>query len=132
MKYLIILFSFTLLHATNAFSQITLRECEDSFRQNNLLLLAEQYNINAAKAAVIQSRIWELPYLSGEFNAINPQDRRVLEVGSHGQKSLAVQQLIYLGGKKKNEIEFAKSNVVLAELQFEQLLLARVYFSFAK
>jgi outer membrane protein, heavy metal efflux system len=113
------LFAFLPL-ATHA--QITLQQSEDAFRQNNLLLLAEQFNINAAQAAVIQARIWELPYLSVELNALNPQQQRAFDVGGRGQKTLAIQQLIYMGGKKKNEIEFAKSNVGLAELQFEQLV----------
>lgn len=122
MKWLILLscilpFSFSPLQA-----QLTLQQSEDAFRQNNLLLLAEQYNINIAQAGVIQARIWELPYASVELNAVNPPQRRVLDVGGKGQKQLAIQQLIYMGGKKKNEIEFAKSNVGLAELQFEQLV----------
>ena len=101
---------------------LTLSEAEQQLQKNNLLLLAEQYNINASQAALIQAKIWELPYLTVDFNAINPQQGRVFDIGSKGQKSLAVEQLIYLGGKKKNEVEFAKSNVGIAELQFEQLL----------
>ncbi|GHB65261.1 cation transporter [Persicitalea jodogahamensis] len=114
---------------------MTLQQSEDAFRQNNLLLLAEQYNINVAQAGIIQARIWELPYVSVELNALNPPQQRILDVGGKGQKQLAVQQLIYMGGKKKNEIEFAKSNVGLAELQFEQLVrnlrfqLRQQYFS---
>lgn len=102
--------------------QRTLADCEAIFLQRNLLLLAEQYNIGMAKAAVIQAKIWELPYVSAEFNAINPEAGRILSVGNNGQKTLAVQQLIYLGHKKKNEVEVAKSNVELAEIQFEDLL----------
>jgi outer membrane protein, heavy metal efflux system len=102
--------------------QLTLKEAEEELQKNNLLLLAEQYNIPIAEAAVIQAKIWELPYVSGEFNAINPQNKSVLNVGGKGQKGLAVQQLIYLGGKKKNEVAFAKSNIGIAELQFEQLI----------
>ena len=120
MKWLFLFSFFFLLFPARA--QITLRQSEDAFRQNNLLLLAEQYNINAAQAAVIQAKIWELPYLTVEFNALNPPQNRVLDVGARGQKQLAIEQLIYMGGKKKNEIEFAKSNVGLAELQFEQLV----------
>jgi cobalt-zinc-cadmium efflux system outer membrane protein len=91
-------------------------------RSNNLLLLAEQYNISAAEANVIQARIWDLPVASGEVNLINPEGRRFFDAGRNGQKALAIQQLIYLGGKKKAEVEFAKSNVGIAQLQFEQLL----------
>lgn len=135
MKWLSLLSSLLLSSFSPSNAQLTLRQSEDAFRQNNLLLLAEQYNIDVAQAGVIQARIWELPYATVELNAVNPGQHRVLDVGGKGQKQLAVQQLIYLGGKKKNEIEFAKSNVALAELQFEQLVrnlrfqLRQQYFS---
>lgn len=106
---------------------LTLAQCEDQFRKSNLLLLAEQFNIDMSKAAVIQAKIWDQPLVSGEFNAIRPDTRQYFDVGKQGQKALAVQQLIYLGGKKKNEIDFAKSNVDIASLQFEQLLKNLLY-----
>lgn len=117
---------FLLLFANTqaVFSQqnLSLKQCEEAFVKKNLLLLAEQYNIDMAKASVIQAKIWELPVASGEFNAINPQNKRVLDIGAKGQKAVAVQQLIYLGKKKQSEVEFAKSTIGIAELQFEQLL----------
>ncbi len=116
--------SFLLLYSLAGSAQTALRieEAEQALIKNNLLLLAEQFNITAAQAAVIQSRIWERPYLSGEINAVNPQRQKTFDIGPAGQKSVAIQQLIYLGGKKRNEINFAKSNVAIAELQFEQLI----------
>jgi len=100
----------------------SIQQCEDLFRKNNLSILAEQYNIDLAKANEIQAKIWDLPYISGEFNAINPQYHNVLDVGKYGQKAFAIQQLIYLGGKKQKEVEFAKANTAIATLQFEQLV----------
>lgn len=122
MKYLLLLLLCLLGRTSFADQALTLPECEDLFRKNNLLLLAEQYNISASKASVIQARIWEQPYLSGEINAWNPEQNKMFDAGKQGQKVAAIQQLIYIGGKKRNEIAFAKSNVALAELQFEQLL----------
>ncbi len=115
---------FLLIVTHTVFSQqnLSLQQCEDRFVKNNLLLLAEQYNLDIAKASVIQAKIWDLPVASGEFNAINPQNKRVLDIGAKGQKAIAVQQLLYLGKKKQNEVEFAKSTIGIAELQFEQLL----------
>lgn len=100
--------------------QMSLSDCEEAFQRNNLQLLAEQYNINMADADVLQAKIWELPQLSGQINAYNPEDRRVFDVGR--AKGAEITQLIYMGGKKKNEIAFAKSNKELAQLQFSQLL----------
>ncbi|MDR6405898.1 MULTISPECIES: TolC family protein [Chryseobacterium] len=100
--------------------QMSLLDCEEAFQKNNLQLLAEQYNINMADADILQAKIWELPQLSGQINAYNPEDRKVFDVGH--AKGAEITQLIYMGGKKKNEIAFAKSNKELAQLQFSQLL----------
>lgn len=100
--------------------QMSLSDCEQAFQKNNLQLLAEQYNINMADADILQAKIWELPQLSGQINAYNPQDKKFFDVGQ--AKGAEITQLIYMGGKKKNEIAFAKSNKELAQLQFSQLL----------
>lgn len=99
---------------------MSLSDCEEAFRNNNLQVLAEQYNINIADADILQAKIWELPQLSGQINAYNPEDKKAFDVGH--AKGAQVTQLIYMGGKKKNEIAFAKSNKELAQLQFSQLL----------
>lgn len=104
----------------SAQQQMSLSECENAFQQNNLQLLAEQYSINMADADILQAKIWELPQMSGYINAYNPQDKRILDAGR--AKGFEVTQLIYMGGKKKNEVAFAKSNKELAQLQFSQLL----------
>ncbi|MCI3938264.1 TolC family protein [Chryseobacterium aahli] len=100
--------------------QMSLLDCENAFQQNNLQLLAEQYNINIADADILQAKIWELPQINGYINAYNPEDRKFLDAGK--AKGFEVTQLIYMGGKKKNEVAFAKSNKDLAQLQFTQLL----------
>lgn len=100
--------------------QMSLLDCENAFQTNNLQLIAEQYNINMADADILQAKIWELPQLSGYINAYNPEDKKAFNVSK--SKGAEVTQLIYMGGKKKNEIAFAKSNKELAQLQFSQLL----------
>ncbi|WP_295237168.1 TolC family protein [Sediminibacterium sp.] len=108
--------------SANAQDTLTLKDCENLFQKNNLQLLSEQYNIASSKAAVIQAKIWEQPYISGELNFFNPNRKQLFDIGNKGQKAFAIQQLIYMGGKKKAEIEFAQSNVAIAELQYEELL----------
>jgi cobalt-zinc-cadmium efflux system outer membrane protein len=113
--------------------QMSLLDCEEAFQKNNLQLLAEHYNLNMADADILQSKIWELPQLSGQINAYNPEDKKFFDAGH--SKDAGITQLIYMGGKKKNEIAFAKSNKELAQLQFSQLLvdlksqLRTTYFS---
>jgi len=102
--------------------KLDLQTCESLFVKNNLALLAEQYNIDMAKAQIIQAKIWDLPVLSGELNTINPSNSRVFDIGSKGQKAVAVQQLFLLGNKRKLQIEFAKTNQQIAELEFQDLM----------
>jgi cobalt-zinc-cadmium efflux system outer membrane protein len=122
MKYKVFFFLICFSFKVVGQQKLTLKEAEQQLQKNNLLLIAEQYNIDATKAAVIQAKIWEQPYLSLDFNALNPQANKIFDIGNQGQKGVAIQQLLYLGGKKKNEVGFAKSYAVIAEMQFEQLL----------
>lgn len=101
---------------------VTLQDCESQFLKNNLFLLASQYNIDASKALTIQARIWDNPVLSAELNAYNPERNQFFDIGKDGQKAFAIEQLIYLGGKKRNEVKLAQTNEKLAELQFNDLL----------
>lgn len=111
-----------LLVSSGVFAQqkITLPEAEQAFVQNNLQLIAQQYNIALADADIIQAKIWSLPEASFQANVYNPEDQKIFDVGP--SKSFAVQQLFLLGGKRKNEVEFARSNKELTQLQLKQLL----------
>ncbi|KRB59032.1 TolC family protein [Flavobacterium sp. Root186] len=101
---------------------VTLQDCESQFLKNNLFLLASHYNIDAAKAMTIQSRIWDNPTITAELNAYNPERSKYFDIGKEGQKVFGIEQLIYLGGKKRNEVKLAQTNEQLAELQFNDLL----------
>ncbi|UOE41595.1 TolC family protein [Chryseobacterium suipulveris] len=98
----------------------TLQQCEEAFIKNNLLLIAQQYNIDVNDADIMQAKIWDLPQVSFQANLIDPNKPSFLNLGP--SKSVGVQQLFLLGGKRKLEVEFAKSNKELAQLQFNQLL----------
>lgn len=115
---LLVLFNQVVL-AQNA---VTLQDCESQFLKNNLFLLASQYNIDASKALTIQARIWDNPTITAELNAYNPERNQYFDIGKEGQKAFGIEQLIYLGGKKRNEIKLAQTNEKLAELQFNDLL----------
>lgn len=114
----------SLLISYNSIGQTvsSLSDCETIFLKNNLSLLAAQFNIDGAKALTIQAKLWDNPYLSTEFNARNPENGKYFDIGQSGQKAASIQQLIYMGGKKKAQIELAKNNQVIAALDFQDLL----------
>lgn len=101
---------------------LTLQDCESQFLKNNLVLLAAHYNIDASKALTIQAKIWDNPSFSADLNAYNPGNNKYFDIGVNGQKAFSIQQIIYMGGKKRNEVQLAKTNEQIAELQFNDLL----------
>ncbi|MCW2118992.1 TolC family protein [Flavobacterium sp. 7A] len=116
---LFLLFGFQILQAQNP---ITVQQCEALFLKNNLVLLAEHYNIDAAKALTIQARIWDNPTFSADINLYNPERQKYFDVGKQGAKDFGINQIIYLGGKKAKEVNLAKKNEQIAELEFSDLL----------
>jgi len=115
-------FYFLIFVSATLFSQQNLRlqQCEELFLKNNLLLLAEQYNISAQEAEIVQSKIWDLPEFTFETNAYNPEFSKAFDVGNY--KSASVQQLFVLGGKRKKELDFLRSNKELTLLDYAQLV----------
>ena len=114
-----------LLFSSLLFSQnpMTLQECENQFLKNNLYLLANHYNIDTAQAQVLQAKIWDNPSFGFEVNAWSPNsEKKYFNAGTDGEKAGYIQQLIHIGGQRKNQIELAKTNTKIAELDFNMLL----------
>ena len=102
--------------------KITIPSADSMFLKNNFELLAASMNIEAEKARVIQAKLYPNPLFTAEVNALNPQRKKYFDVGTNGQKSFQLEQLILLGGKRKSEIEIAKTNAAIAELEFASLV----------
>jgi len=103
-------------------TSLSINDADKVFLSKNLDLLAAKLNVSSQKAAEIQAKLYPNPVVSGELNVWDPQNNKVLHAGNSGQKALAVQQLILLGGKRQNEIELARQNTGLAQLELEDLL----------
>ncbi len=101
---------------------LTLRQADSLFLQRNLLALAGRFQIEAAQAQVIQAGLFDNPTVTFEVSAFNSGTKRVLDVGSQGQKFLSIQQLIYTAGKRNKRIALAQESGRLTEFQFRDLL----------
>lgn len=102
--------------------KVNIQEADGIFLKNNFSLLASSLNIEAQKAQIIQAKAYPNPIFSADVNAYDPGSNKVFHVGPTGEKSFQLGQLILLGGKRKTEIEMAKTNASIAELEFQQLL----------
>ena len=102
--------------------QITLREAEEKFVKNNLQLLAAQFNVSAAQAAVTQAGLWNNPSLGLEQNVHNQYTGTWFDIGQDGNSGVQVQQLLLLAGKRGKQVRIAEINAEMAGLDFQNVL----------
>ncbi|MBW3130222.1 TolC family protein [Hymenobacter profundi] len=103
-------------------AQLTLAEAEQRFTQNNLLLLAQRYNVSAAQAQILQARLWDNPTLSLEQNTYNPNTRRAFDVTRRGESIVQVQQLFAIAGRRKAAATVAQQGALVEQFNLEDLL----------
>jgi cobalt-zinc-cadmium efflux system outer membrane protein len=96
--------------------QLSLPAAEKIFLQNNLQLLAQKLNVDAASAQVIQAKLWNNPQLSLAQGAYNPVTKKWFSFDkTNGETAASIQQLILLAGKIRKQVNLAKTNVELAQ-----------------
>lgn len=100
----------------------TLDETEKLFLQRNFLLLAAKYEISAADAAIIQSKLYPNPNLSIDQGLYNKELGKWFDLSKTGETSISLQQVILLGGKRSNQINVAKRNAEITAFQFYELV----------
>jgi len=98
--------------------QLTLKQAEDSFLNNNLDLIAQKYSIDSARATVITAKLYDNPDFSYTNGFYNFYTHRFFEP----EISLQVSQLIRLAGKRNKSIDLAKSGIDIAQFQFYDLI----------
>jgi cobalt-zinc-cadmium efflux system outer membrane protein len=116
-----------IFYATVSYSQdtvkISLPEAEDIFIQKNLTLLSEKYNIEIAKAQIIQARLYSNPNIQLTGNIYNPEQKKNFDISNKtGEYVISVQQLILLAGKRNKQIALAQTNANITEDRFYDLL----------
>lgn len=102
--------------------RLRIEDAEKQFLQKNLLLLAQQCQVKAQEALIIQAKTFANPILTANFNLYDPQNDIILHTGQSGQKDFMIEQLIQLGGKRSLNIELAKINKNIAEAELSDLL----------
>lgn len=101
---------------------LTLKDAEAQFLKNNLSLLAQQYNINAQKAFIIQAKLYPNPNINIVQGVYNTQTGKWFQTGNTGEEAVQLQQLVLLAGKINKQVKIAESNALLAEYNFYDLL----------
>lgn len=121
--------------ATGAFSGplkndtiiLTLKKAEGMFLENNVQLLAQKCNIDAARALVLQERLWDNPTVSANQNVYNTDysengASRWFPLSDKGETSVQVQQIISIAGKRNKRIKLAELTAKKNEYLYYDLL----------
>jgi cobalt-zinc-cadmium efflux system outer membrane protein len=101
---------------------LSLDSAERRFLESNLLLLAAKFNIVAARAAVLQARLWSNPNIAIEQNVYNPDTKRYFDFTPQGNTEVQLQQLITLAGKRGKQVRIAEIGTDIAEQSFYEVL----------
>lgn len=102
--------------------KVNLDEADHLFLKNNFSLMAAALNIKAQNAFVIQAKIYPNPVFITDLNFFDQENNRFFNLGQSGQKAFQFEQLILLGGKRRSQIEIARLNEKVAEIELRQLL----------
>src|SRR5688572_21015404 len=103
-------------------SILSFQEAKGRLINANLSLLASYYEVNIAKAGVIQARLWNNPYFLFNGDIYSSESNEYFHF--RNQHLLQVEQTFSYAGKHTNTVKLAKVNVELAERQLEDILRA--------
>jgi cobalt-zinc-cadmium efflux system outer membrane protein len=106
--------------------QLTLPQVEKIFLEKNLPVLAQKYNVQAAKALIIQAKLWPNPNINISNGIYNTQNKRYFQIADRdttfGEQAIQFTQLIILAGKIKKQVKIAETSYHLAEYGLYDLL----------
>jgi cobalt-zinc-cadmium efflux system outer membrane protein len=104
--------------------RLTLPDAEQRFFQNNLAVLAQQYNVTVAQAQAVQARIIDNPTIYVEQDVLRRRiSRPTVPEGTAGSEAVVtVQQLFSLAGRRKAAGQAAQQGAVVEQYNLQDLL----------
>lgn len=106
-------------------SIFTLPEAKAKLVRSNLALLAAYYDIDIAKAMVIQAKVWNNPYFIFNGDMFNTETNSWF--GFRQQYAFQVEQIFSVAGKHTNTVKLARIGVAMAEKQMADVLRSLLY-----
>ncbi|WP_316797621.1 TolC family protein [Pedobacter frigidisoli] len=103
--------------------RLDIKQAEYLFRKQNYDLLAENFQIDQARADIITARLWDNPELEHENLFYNHETKKFLQTSyEYGQFASSVSQLFKLAGKRNKNIKMAQFGVKMAEFAYFDLI----------
>ena len=107
--------------------KVSLKDAENIFLKKNLTLLSEKYNIDAARAQIIQSRVWDNPTISINQNVVNSEyqsngGKHYFDMTNTGETSAQIQQLFLIAGKRNKRVQISQLSAQKEEYNYYDML----------
>ncbi|MDR3706424.1 MAG: TolC family protein [Paludibacteraceae bacterium] len=107
--------------------KISSTQAENTFIKQNLLLLSEKFNVDAAKAQTLQAKLFNNPTIQINQGAINPEyktngGKHYFDMTSTGETSVQIQKLFLLAGKRNKQIKMAELSANKEEQNYFNLI----------
>lgn len=99
---------------------ISMAEAKARLMNYNIRLLASYYDINIAKARVIEARVWNNPYFIFNGDMWNSETNEYFAV--RNQLLVQIEQTFSIAGKHTNSVKLARVGVEMAEKQMEDVI----------
>jgi len=99
---------------------LSIREANARLIKANLALLASHYDVNIARAYLIQARLWNNPYFVFNGEVYSNETNEYFHF--RNQHLLQLEQTFSVAGKHTNTVRLARINVEMAEKQLEDVL----------
>ncbi|WP_459188473.1 TolC family protein [Parabacteroides sp. APC149_11_2_Y6] len=99
--------------------RLTVGDAEKLFQDNNLELVANRFNVDAAEAKVVQSRLFENPSITIEHNIYNRTNGKYFDFSKEGESTVEIEQLIYIAHQRDSRIRLERMNKEVAVRQLE-------------
>jgi cobalt-zinc-cadmium efflux system outer membrane protein len=98
----------------------TLQHAKNKLLNLNLNLLASYYQVDIAKARLIQAKVWNNPYFVFNGDLYSNETNEYFHF--RNQHLLQLEQTFSIAGKHTNTVKLAKIDVRIAEQQLEEVL----------
>ena len=104
---------------------LSLQEVKQRLLRRNLGLLAAYYDIDIARAGIIQARLWNNPYFVFNGDLYSNETNEYFHF--RNQHLLQVEQTFSIAGKHTNTVKLARLGAEMAERQMEDVLRSLLY-----
>jgi cobalt-zinc-cadmium efflux system outer membrane protein len=104
--------------------RLDMNAVQQRFLAKNLTIIASRFNIDIAKALVIQAKTYYNPNLGLDGSVYNNQSRKYFDYSYYGNVDGQFTQLFSIAGKHINTVKLAKVSEAEAELAFQDFMRA--------